>query len=97
MEIVSIESRIRQQGKAFDHWQIREFLGSGSGGKSAVFRLVHSSSGSVKSALKVISLIEKRSDYESLSVSRKSEYEQVKQKCKECAEQEVLLMNDLQG
>lgn len=94
---MSIESRIRQQGKAFDHWQIREFLGSGSGGKSAVFRLVHSSSGSVKSALKVISLIEKRSDYESLSVSRKSEYEQVKQKCKEYAEQEVLLMNDLQG
>ena len=94
---MSIESRIRQQGKVFDHWQIREVLGSGSRGKSAVFRLVHSSSGTVKSALKVISLIEKCGDYESLSVSRKSEYEQVKQKCKECAEQEVLLMNDLQG
>ena len=94
---MSIESRSRQYGKVFDHWQIREFLGSGSGGKSAVFRLVHSGSSSVQSALKVISLIEKRGDFESLSESRKAEYERVKQKCKECAEQEVLLMNGLQG
>lgn len=94
---MSIESRSRQYGKVFDHWQIREFLGSGSGGKSAVFRLVHSNSSSVQSALKVISLIEKRGDFESLSESRKAEYERVKQKCKDCAEQEVLLMNGLQG
>lgn len=94
---MSIESRSRQYGKVFDHWQIREFLGSGSGGKSAVFRLVHADSGSVQSALKVISLIDKRGDFESLSESRKTDYERVKQKCKDCAKQEVLLMNDLQG
>ena len=94
---MSIESRSRQYGRVFDHWQIREFISSGSGGKSAVFRLVHSNSSSVKSALKVISLIEKRGDFESLSESRKAEYEQAKQKCKDCAEQEVLLMNGLQG
>lgn len=94
---MSIESRSRQYGKVFDHWQIREFLGSGSGGKSAVFRLVHSSASAVNSALKVISLIEKRGDFEDFSEFRKAEYEQAKENCKVCAEQEVLLMNGLQG
>lgn len=94
---MSIESRSRQYGKVFDHWQIREFLGSGSGGKSAVFRLVHTDSSSVKSALKVISLIEKRGSLKSLSVSLKAEYESAKKKCKDYAKQEVLLMNGLQG
>lgn len=41
-------------------------------------------------------MIEKRGDFESLSESRKAEYERVKQKWKECAEQEVLLINGLQ-
>lgn len=94
---MSIESRSRQFGKVFGHWQIREFLGSGSGGKSAVFRLVHSDSGSVNSALKVISLIEKQGHIERLSDTRKEEYGRVKQICKEHAEQEVLLMSGLQG
>lgn len=94
---MSIESRSRQYGKVFDHWQIREFLGSGSGGKSAVFRLVHTDSSSVQSVLKVISLIEKRGIFENLPESRKKDYEETKQKCKRYAEQEVLRMNDLQG
>ena len=59
---VSIESRSRQYGKVFDHWQIREFLGSGSGGKTAVFRLVRSDSSRGVSALKVINLIEARGE-----------------------------------
>ena len=94
---MSIESRSRQYGKVFEHWQIREFLGSGSGGKSAVFRLVHTDSSSVKSALKVISLIEKRGSLQSLSEPLKAEYEIAKKKCKDYAKQEVLLMNGLQG
>ena len=94
---MSIESRSRQYGKVAGHWQIREFLGSGSGGKSAVFRLVHTDSGSVESALKVINLIEKRGTPDSLTESRRAEYERVKQESKNFAEQEVLLMNKLQG
>lgn len=94
---MSIESRSRQYGKIAGHWQIREFLGSGSGGKSAVFRLVHSDSGSVQSALKVVNLIERRGDLDSLTESRRAEYECVKQESKNFAEQEVLLMNKLQG
>lgn len=94
---MSIESRSRQYGKIAGHWQIREFLGSGSGGKSAVFRLVHTDSDSVESTLKVVNLIEKRGNFESLSESRKAEYERAKHESKEFAEQEVLLMNKLQG
>ena len=94
---MSIESRSRQYGKVFDHWQIREFLGGGSGGKSAVFRLVHTESSTVFSALKIISLIERRGKLENLSDSRKAEYDHAKKRCKEHAEQEVLLMNGLQG
>lgn len=94
---MSIESRSRQYGKIAGHWQIREFLGSGSGGKSAVFRLVHTDSASVESALKVVNLIEKRGKLDNFTESRKAEYERVKQKSKDFAEQEVLLMNKLQG
>lgn len=93
---MSIESRSRQYGKVFDHWQIREYLGEGSGGKTAVFSLVHTASETFKSALKVVSLIEKKGNYNDLSPSRKQEYEQAKQFCKANAEREVLLMNELQ-
>lgn len=94
---MSIESRSRQFGKVFDHWQIKEILGQGSGGKSAVFRLVHSSSTAVKSALKVISLVEERGDFEQLPDFRKNEYTQIRQQRMDYAEQEVLMMNGLQG
>ena len=94
---MSIESRSQQYGRIAGHWQIREFLGSGSGGKSAVFRLVHTDSNSVESALKVVNLIEKRGSIESLSEARKAEYERAKQESKDFAEREVLLMNKLQG
>lgn len=94
---MSIESRSHQYGKVFGHWQIREFLGSGSGGKSAVFRLVHTESPTIYSALKIISLIENRGKQESLSDSRRAEYVHAKKMCKENAEREVFLMNGLQG
>ena len=94
---MSIESRSRQYGKVFDHWQINEFLGSGSGGKTAVFSLVRSDSGWGASALKVINLIEERGDINALSDYRKSEYEHAREECSKNAEQEVRLMDDLRG
>lgn len=94
---MSIESRSRQYGRVFDHWQMRDFLGQGSGGKSAVFRLIHCDSSSVQSALKVISLIEERGSPDQMTPARRAEYEAMRQRCKENAEQEVLLMNGLQG
>ena len=71
---MSIESRKHQYGRVFGHWQIKEFLGSGSGGKSAVFRLDHTESRGVESALKVISLIEERGRLENFSYERQQEY-----------------------
>ena len=94
---MSIESRSRRYGKVFDHWQIREFLGSGSGGKTAVFRLVRSDSDRGASALKVVNLIEERGSLEKLSARRREEYEAVRDECSSSAEQEVWMMDDLRG
>lgn len=94
---MSIESRKHQYGRVFGHWQIKEFLGSGSGGKSAVFRLDHTESRGVESALKVISLIEERGRLENFSYERQQEYLRARNLCSERAEREVLLMNKLQG
>lgn len=94
---MSIESRSRQYGRVFDHWQIREFLGSGSGGKTAVFRLVRSDSDRGASALKVVNLIEERGRFEALSPRRREEYLAVREECSCSAEQEVWMMDDLRG
>lgn len=94
---MSIESRSRQYGVVFDHWQIKDFLGSGSGGKSAVFRLSRVDSTWGKSALKVINLIEEKGNIDTISDYRRKEYEQAKVECKKAAEQEVRLMDELHG
>ena len=94
---MSIESRSRQYGVVFDHWQIKEFLGSGSGGKSAVFRLSRMDSSWGGSALKVINLIEEKGNINSVSAYRRNEYEQAKNECRKAAEQEVRLMDEMHG
>lgn len=94
---MSIESRCSQYGTVFGHWSVCEFLGQGSEGKSAVFRLNHCESKEVFSALKVISLIEKRGSTQSLNAYQKREYEAARDRCTEIAQQEVLLMNSFQG
>ena len=94
---MSIESRSRQYGKVFDHWQIKEFLGSGSGGKTAVFRLQRSDSSWGACALKIVNLIEERGDVETLSDFRRREYEAARAECSRSAEQEVRLMDELRG
>ncbi len=94
---MSIESRKHQYGKIFGHWKIMEFLGSGSGGKSAVFRLEHVSSPRVESALKVVTLVEERGSFDALSETRKEEYLKIRAELTGTAEQEVLLMNQFQG
>lgn len=94
---MSIESRSRQYGKVFDHWQIREFLGSGSGGKTAVFRLTRVDSSRGVSALKVVNLIEERGSFDELSDFHRKEYEAAREECSRSAEQEVWLMDELRG
>ena len=94
---MSIESRSNQYGRVFDHWQIQGFLGQGSGGKSAVFRLIRTDSNRGNSALKVINLIEERGQIDNLSDARMRDYESIREVCKKSAEQEVWLMDSLQG
>lgn len=94
---MSMESRCQQYGKVFEHWQIRERIGLGSGGKTAVFRLVHSDARSVESALKVVNLTQTRCLPDEFSPSLKREYDAACETCKAQAEQEVLMMNALRG
>ena len=94
---MSIESRSQQYGKVFDHWQIKEFLGSGSGGKTAVFRLARIDSSWGESALKVVSLIAESVPLADCSKFRRQEYERACAECSRTAEQEVQLMDALRG
>lgn len=94
---MSIETRFHQYGKVFDHWQIKEILGTGSGGKTAVFRLGRSDSSRGDSALKVVNLIEEQGDFYALPESRRREYEAAREACSRNAEREVWLMDELRG
>ena len=94
---MSIESRRHQYGTVFGHWRIKESLGQGSGGKSGVFRLEHAELAGVESALKVVSLIEEVGSFQELSPQRRAEYERSREEYSQWANQEVLLMNQLQG
>jgi len=94
---MSIESRSQQYGKVFDHWRIRKFIGQGSGGRSAVFSMVHCDMPTVECALKVISLIEQRGRKEEISELRKAEYKRLCDENYRRSENEVMLMYALQG
>lgn len=94
---MSIETRRHQYGTVFGHWRIKESLGQGSGGKSAVFRLEHAESSTVESALKVVSLLEETGSFQELSPQRRADYERSCLEYSQWANQEVLLMNELQG
>ena len=94
---MSIESRRHQYGTVFDHWKIRESLGEGSGGKSAVYRLEHEATPGVESALKVVSLLKEDGSWDEMMPERQEGYERSLQEYSETASQEVLLMNALRG
>ena len=94
---VSIESRSNQYGTVFDHWQIQELIGPGSGGKTAVFLLKRNDAFQDFSAMKVVNLIEERGRYEDLPAYRKKEYDDALKECKAKAIPEVQMMLDLRG
>ncbi len=94
---MSIESRSKQYGQVFGHWQIKESLGRGSGGSSVVYRLEHTDGSGICCAMKAISLIEQKGKLENLSPYQREEYEHARQRCWDRAKEEVLLLNGLQG
>lgn len=92
-----IEKRANQYGVVFDHWQLCEFLGSGSGGKTAVYRLIHRENPKMQSALKIVSLIEREGTIESLNAAQRQQYEAALEQYTRHAENEVDLMYTLGG
>lgn len=95
---MSIESRSMQYGGIFGDWHIEKILGTGSGGKSAVFSLYRDNNGWREySALKVVSLIEERGSQEALPEFRRNEYSTAVREQRKSADQEVRLMDQLRG
>ena len=95
---MSLEKRSIQYGAVFGDWHIQRMLGSGSGGKSAVFEIYRDNKGWIEyNALKAVSLIEEQGDPEVFSPYRMREYSTAAQNHRKKAEQEVRLMEQLRG
>lgn len=95
---MSIESRSQQYGSIFGQWHIEKLLGTGSGGKSAVFSIYRDNEGWMEhSALKVVCLIQEYGSHEELSARRRDEYSTAVREQRAQADQEVRLMDQLRG
>ena len=94
---MSIESRCRQYGQVFGHWQIGQLLGRGSANRSAVFCLQRTDAAWEKSALKVVTLLEETCKEEFLSQQDLQDYQRARQELMRSAQNEVRLMSQLQG
>lgn len=93
---MAIETRIVRGKQVFEHWEVQEFIGSGSGGKTAVFRLV-SRHGEEASVLKVINILEEVGLKTELSEDYRKEYETERAELCRKAEHEIHLMSHLRG
>ena len=95
---MSIESRSSQYGSIFGQWHIEKLLGTGSGGKSAVYSIYRDNNGWREySALKAVCIIEERGSREELSALRRDEYSTAVREQRAHADQEVRLMDQLRG
>ena len=95
---MSIESRSVKYAKALGQWQAGQMLGTGSGGKSAVFAISRDNGGwQERSAMKIITLLEEWGSYEALPAHRKAEYSAAEQQVCHQATREVRLMEQLRG
>ncbi len=90
---MSIESRIRSYEPVFREWQVKEYLGGGSGGQTAVYRVVRPHSGWEEvGALKVITIVEAKGKLQDQSEAYQQDYLRHRQQLRAKAEQEVQLM-----
>ena len=95
---MSIGTRTKQGGMVFGDWKIYQHVGSGSGGRTAVFQIKRSNfDWEETSALKVVNIIEEEGQLSQLSKTYKNTYEEeCKRLCRE-AQMEVRLMYQMQG
>jgi len=95
---MSIEARSIQYNSVLGGWHIERLLGTGSGGRTAVFSLFRDNSGWREySVLKVINLIEEWGSVESLQEYRRKEYTAAVWEQKINVEREMGLMNHLRN
>ena len=95
---MSIDARLQTYGKVFENWGIREKIGQGSGGKSAVFLLKRKNLTYEETCvMKVVNIIEQRGSYNETASSLRRDYEEVKRQLCNAAENEVSLMYELRG
>lgn len=95
---MSIDARLQTYGKVFENWTIREKIGQGSGGKSAVFLLKRKNLTYEETCvMKVVNIIEQRGSYNETASSLRRDYGEVKRQLCNAAENEVSLMYELRG
>ena len=95
---MAIESRITHGTKVFGDWEVVEYIGSGSGGRTAVFLIVRAHDNwEEKAALKVVNILEEIGKKETLAESYRQEYEAERDELCKQAESEIRLMSHLKG
>lgn len=95
---MSINSRAKSYGTIWADWQIGEMLGSGSGGKTMVYKLTRHNHGfDENDVLKVVNIIEENLGLDEMSQSYREEYQRREAESIKNAEKEVNLMHMLQN
>ena len=95
---MSIDGRAKSYGKIWGGWKIGKLLGTGSGGKTAVFELTRDNlTFTEHCAMKVINIIDEQVNYDEVSEEYKEYYNSRKKEIRKSAEAEVNLMHQLKN
>lgn len=95
---MAIETRIIQRKIVFGDWEVKEFIGSGSGGKTAVFRIVRKHEDwEENAALKVVNILQEVGRKEELAEAYQKEYDEECMELCNQAKEEIRLMNRLRS
>lgn len=95
---MAIESRITHGTFVFGDWEVVEYIGSGSGGRTAVFLIVRKHDDwEEKAALKVVNILEEIGRKETLAETYRQEYDEERAELCKQAESEIRLMSHLKG
>lgn len=95
---MAIETRMQPGKIVFGNWEVQKFIGSGSGGKTAVFSIQRSHGDwQETAALKVINILEEVGKKDLLADSYRQEYEEERAELCKQAEKELHLMSKVRG
>ena len=93
---MSIDARAKSYGKIWGGWTIGKLLGTGSGGKTAVFQLTRDNLTFTENcAMKVVNIIDEQVSYDEISDEYREYYLKRKEEMRRAAEAEVNLMHQL--